>query len=151
MKPHNKYRPSPRQQTSEYQAWANMKRRCQNPNNPGYKNYGARGIKVCERWQSYDNFLADMGPKLQPDLTLERLDNDKGYEPGNCVWVNWGMNCANKRTTHKLVLNGETMCAKEWCKKLGLKYSTYLYRRKHYGWSPLKCLMTPAVTGVHHS
>src|SRR5262245_34099637 len=62
--------------TTEYRCWTHMRQRCNNPNNDTYKYYGGRGIKVCERWSSFENFLADMGPKPSPELTLERINND---------------------------------------------------------------------------
>jgi hypothetical protein len=71
----------------EYHTWANMMTRCYNKNTKDYKNYGGRGIQVCERWKNYENFLNDMGRKPSPELTLERKDNDKDYEPGNCKWA----------------------------------------------------------------
>lgn len=84
--------------TSEYYAWDNMKRRCQNKNNPEYKNYGARGIEVCESWSSsFENFLEDMGEKPRKNLSLDRIDNDKGYYKENCRWADMSTQAINQR------------------------------------------------------
>lgn len=83
-------------QTSTYRIWRNMIRRCSDPKNAGWKYYGGRGIRVCERWKTFAHFLADMGER-PIGLTLDRIFNDKGYEPGNCGWANWAHQMLNKR------------------------------------------------------
>lgn len=82
--------------TSEYHTWQAMHERCRNPNNPGYKNYGGRGITVCKEWKEFSAFIKDMG-KRPSGLTLERKDNDLGYYPGNCIWASWKVQANNKR------------------------------------------------------
>jgi hypothetical protein len=85
--------------TSEYGIWSSMKDRCRNPNNKEFKNYGARGIQVCERWMTFANFLADIGHKPSPKHSIERINNDKGYEPGNCKWATMSDQVRNRRVT----------------------------------------------------
>lgn len=90
-----KFKPNGRP-TRTYNAWVSMRQRCYNPRNPDYPNYVGSGIKVCDRWYSVDNFFEDMG--ICPDgWTLERKDNSKDYEPGNCKWATWSEQRLNQR------------------------------------------------------
>jgi hypothetical protein len=83
--------------TPAYTSWAAMIQRCTNPNNTGYKNYGGRGISICERWLTFEGFFADMGQKPSSELSLDRLDPDGNYEPGNCRWATPKEQTMNKR------------------------------------------------------
>lgn len=83
---------------AEYNVWSGMKQRCYNPNSAQYLDYGGRGITVCDRWiNSFENFLSDMGKKPSYDLSIERVDNDKGYSPDNCIWADRTTQNRNRR------------------------------------------------------
>ena len=84
--------------TPTYKSWQSMKERCYNSNSISYKNYGAIGIEVCERWMVFENFLADMGERPE-GMTLDRIDNDGNYEPINCRWATYIQQSRNRKTT----------------------------------------------------
>lgn len=114
----------------EYRIWKAMRSRCNNPHVKCYKHYGGRGIRVCSRWDTYANFITDMGPSQ--GLTLSRIDNDKDYEPGNCEWATLKKQANNKRNNRIVVLEGVTATLKEHCERLHLKYQT-IYMRLYRG------------------
>lgn len=127
-----------------YAAWSLMKYRCQNPRCPAYKDYGGRGIEVCQRWHRFDNFLADMGEKPIGG-TLDRIDNNGPYSPGNCRWATHIIQCNNTRRTVYFSHAGVTQPLTVWAKKLGIDPNTLRHRFK-MGWSPAKALTTPKLT-----
>lgn len=103
--------------SSMYPVWNMMKQRCSNPNNPDFHNYGGRGIAVCERWQSFENFYADMGPCPGPGFSLDRFPDQNGnYEPGNCRWADTRQQQQNKRSNRNIEHNGQTRCLTEWAR-----------------------------------
>jgi len=85
----------------EYGSWMSMKRRCQNPNDKNFKAYGGRGIKICDRWMAFENFLVDMGRRPSTRHTLDRVNNDGNYEPGNCRWATPSEQAKNRRPKAK--------------------------------------------------
>lgn len=112
----------------EYRAWQSMKDRCYNPNNVGFKNYGGRGIRVCDEWRkSFAAFYAHMGDRPK-DHSLDRIDNDRDYEPGNCRWASREIQNANKRTSIQLTLDGETKTSGQWERELGVDHQTLAKR-----------------------
>ena len=105
----------------EYRAWSKLKMRCYQPRNPKYPLYGARGIRVCDRWRdSFENFYADMGPRPSKRHSIERQNNDGHYEPKNCVWALPIVQGRNNRQNHNVTIAGETMCITAWCEKLSV-------------------------------
>ena len=90
-----------------YKSWENMKQRCLNPNRPGYRNYGKRGIKVSKEWLRFENFMKDMLPIYKEGLTIERIDNNKGYFKKNCKWITKEQQVLNTRRTTTKKINGK--------------------------------------------
>jgi hypothetical protein len=127
--------------THVYDVWSLMRDRCNNPNNPSYHNYGGRGIRVCERWNSFNDFLADMGER--PDgYEIDRKNNDGNYEPSNCQWISRQRNLNNKRNNRLLELNGQTHTIAEWSRITGLSWLT-IRQRLRYGWTVERTLTEP--------
>lgn len=110
-----------------------MKQRCSNPKNPNYRLYGGRGIKVSERWQKFENFVKDMGAKPSPEHSLDRKNNNKGYNRQNCRWATRTEQSRNKYNSLIATFNGKTQTIKEWAAELGIKYSA-LKERVQWGW-----------------
>lgn len=120
-------------ETSTYAVWKNMLNRCNNPNVPAYKDYGGRGIKVCQQWLSFDSFLKDMGER-PPSLFLDRIDNNKGYQKTNCRWATRTEQARNRRSNRFFTVSGKTMILADWAKSINTSPSTILDRLAR-GWS----------------
>lgn len=132
--------------TREWQCWAHMKARCTKPGHPAFKNYGGRGITVCDRWLAgFENFIADMGKKPDPRMDIDRIDNAKGYEPGNCRWANRVTNMRNKRNNRTITAFGQTRCLTEWAALYDISVQALRYRIRQ-GW-PIEMALTHPKTG----
>lgn len=129
--------------TKEYGVWKTMKYRCNNPSNQAYSRYGGRGIKVCDRWNdSFAAFYEDMGPKPSPDYTLERVDNNGPYEPGNCIWADLVHQANNRRSNRFISAQGRTMTMAEWSRHLGIGLGT-IWSRLNRGWTDEDAVTVP--------
>lgn len=109
--------------TRLYGVWGAMIKRC-TPHHERAKDYFERGITVCERWKKFENFYADMGATWRPRLTIERVDNDKGYEPGNCVWATYHVQGNNKRNNHVIETPKGEMTIAQAARAFGIHYKT---------------------------
>lgn len=128
--------------SSEYQCWLDMKQRCFNEESQAYPYYGGRGITVCDRWRkSYAAFLADMGPRPE-NATLDRIDNDGDYEPGNCRWASRFRQVSNRRNTRRVVFEGQEISLTEACWRRGIDRK-FVQTRIDRGWSPQRAFDTP--------
>jgi hypothetical protein len=126
--------------TVTYRRWITMKSRVRETNDRSDRYY-ARGIRVCDRWHaSFEAFLVDMGP-CPAGFTLERIDNDRGYEPGNCKWIPRCEQARNTANSVRLTLNGETRLAIDWSRCLGIP-SYVISRRVKAGW-PVEQVLNP--------
>ncbi len=119
----------------EWTAWSRMWQRCTNPKRKDWKHYGGRGVTVCERWATYENFLADMGRRPSSKHSIDRFPDTNGnYEPGNCRWATWTEQARNRRNNKLITHNGETRCLSEWAELHGLT-THQLYNRLASGWN----------------
>ncbi len=109
--------------TGTYVSWAGMIRRCTNPTSGGWKHYGGRGIRVCERWRKFEHFFADMGAR-PIGATIERSDPNGHYEPMNCRWATPGEQQRNRRNTVFIEHDGLRLTLPTWAKKLGINQAT---------------------------
>lgn len=132
--------------TPEHGIWKNMKTRCFNKHSAAYKNYGGRGITICERWMTFANFIADMGLRPSPQHMIERKDNDGNYEPSNCVWAVRQEQNSNRRNNVNIEYQGETLTAEEWSRRTGYEPTMIIWRWRR-GWSAKDTLTVPPFTG----
>lgn len=148
----NRHRPKIKHGLSEhplYKRWHMMKARCESPNIPAYQGYGARGIKVCERWQNFANFLGDMG-ECPEGLTIERRDNKGDYCPENCYWASRAKQMRNTRRNRLYTIDGVTKPRLDWCEEHDINVSTFRARMRN-GWAIEDALCIPALKiGPYH-
>lgn len=127
--------------TKFYHVWNTMNMRCHNPNSTSYKDYGAKGIEVCDRWRIFSNFKDDMLPSYKEGLQIERIDNLKGYEPNNCRWATPVEQSNNTSRNKLLEYNGETLTMSEMARKYNVPVNTFK-RRIYRGWSVERAIET---------
>lgn len=131
--------------TKEFRAWSSMKERCLNAKHKYYYRYGGRGVTICARWiNSFENFLEDVGPspKGVHRASLDRVDNNGNYEPGNCRWTDTVTQCRNRSSNRLLTYNGQTKCLSEWGIISG-KGENAIRSRLLMGWSIDRAMETP--------
>lgn len=125
----------------EFVVWVGMRQRCNNPNTAAFKDYGGRGIYIDSSWNTFEQFLKDMGPR-PARKTLDRIDNNGPYSKENCRWVDNYVQHNNTRKNTQFSLNGRSQTMAQWARELKIKSST-LWMRLHYGWSIERTLNTP--------
>lgn len=129
--------------TPEHKIWGGMRNRCNNPRNHKFPHYGQRGIRVCNRWNDFENFLADMGKRPTPKHSIERINNDGNYDPDNCKWAEPKEQMNNQHKTLMIEYQGRCQSLSVWCSELGIpRYRTY---KRIYvsGWSVEKAFTEP--------
>lgn len=124
--------------------WVNMRQRCSNPNSPNYNRYGARGIKVCDDWESFKKFRKwSIQNGYNDSLTIDRIDNDCGYNPGNCRWTTVLQQQRNRGNNHLITYKGETRCLSEWSEILGISRMAIMLRLSRYGYTVEEAFTKP--------
>lgn|SRR5215831_11353555 len=129
----------------EFYIWNMMIQRCENPKTKIYHRYGGRGIKVCDRWHKFPNFLEDMKDRPSPKHTLERIDNDEDYTPVNCVWATKTRQANNRRTNRKIKFGNRLMTLRQIMEETNceIAFNTVRARVFFYGWSIEDALSRP--------
>lgn len=134
--------------TRLYQVWSNMRRRCSDPKNNRYQNYGDRGIRVCEEWEHFENFREWAYATGYDDkapygvCTIERINTDGNYEPSNCTWKSIKEQCSNRTSNILITYNGKTLTATEWEKELHFSKDRVCMRIRR-GWTPIEAVSIP--------
>ena len=128
--------------TPTYTSWMAMIGRCRTRSRKDFADYGAVGITVCDRWKSFENFLEDMGERPGRGHQIDRINNARGYEPGNCRWATAKENSRNKTNNHILTYNGLSLCIAEWGDRTGISRKV-IHLRIQSGWSTERALTTP--------
>lgn len=137
--------------TRFWNIWRAMKHRCLNKDSVYYKYYGARGIKICDRWLKFENFRKDMYQSYlehveklgERNTQIDRINNNGNYEPENCKWSTCREQCNNRRNNHFLTFQGQTLTIAQWARKLNINVKTLKSRILIYKWSTEKSLTTP--------
>jgi hypothetical protein len=127
--------------TSEYKSWRSMIARCTDPTHDRYADYGGKGVVICQRWlDAFSDFLTDMGRKPTPRHTIDRIDNSRGYEPGNCRWASKSEQASNRSTNRIIQFRGKSMTLAAASREIGMRPIT-LQKRLDAGW-PVERAMT---------
>lgn len=131
-----------------YACWKNMHARCSNVNHKAFKNYGARGVTICERWNDFLLFARDMGERPKGTSIDRYPDNNGNYEPGNCRWATPQQQALNRRTTHRVTAFGETKSVSEWCEDGRCEVDKMmLYGRVYLGWDAERAMTAKSMVG----
>lgn len=127
--------------TPTHRVWMLMRQRCNDTNFPGYAKYGAKGVKVCKRWDSFESFLADVGERPSLKHSIERKNPRGDYEPSNCVWATMKEQQNNRTNNRRITFRGETLTLQQWSERLGTSHKTIAHRLERLGW-PLDQALT---------
>jgi len=140
----NQFRTHGLSHTRIYKIWGCMNERCYNEKNTSYGRYGALGIRVCEKWHSFEGFYEDMKEGYSDNLTIERIISAGNYEKSNCKWATYQEQNENRKNIRFLTINGETKKIIEWSKISGTNSKVIRIRLDYYGWDPYRAVFTPS-------
>lgn len=133
---------------TEHKSWVAMRQRCLNKKDPSYDYYGGRGITICPEWESFEQFVKDMGRRPE-GFTIERIDVDGNYEPDNCKWADKVEQARNRRNNKLICIEGEYKCVAEWLELYDIPKRTY-YKRLARGWDELTAITTESTRSKPH-